>query len=345
MALKRKCSSIQVYDVYSNTSPTSSTRAAKNHQPISVAEEKEMSVRKRRRVDSLERLPFLRFSDRISISGQGQKSTKSPTSSNNEAENHQPVSAGEANEMPMRKKKRMDSFEKVHSVCLSEWNHSSGLNHAVEDQTIAPKYERQAEDQNSLQHYGLQQILSSGLEVLPPADKQSQSLPAPVHHSPVNPELGYNKVDVRAEDDILSWYEVGKLLGEGGYGSVYEGKRLALKFHRSFSCWTERTRLLPPEYYMEGKYHGRPATVWSLGVLLFRLVCGHFPKARDMEMINDDFRWEPGLSKECCHLIQSLLQQDPSQWLDLGEIIFHKWFKADIGGRSLQVLVASGTLV
>lgn len=59
-------------------------------------------------------------------------------------------------------------------------------------------------DQNSLQHYGLQQILSSGLEVLPPADKQSQSLPAPVHHSPVNPELGYNKVDVRAEGEFTA---------------------------------------------------------------------------------------------------------------------------------------------
>jgi len=27
-------------------------------------------------------------------------------------------------------------------------------------------------------------------------------------------------------DDILSRFEIGKMLGEGGFGSVYEGKRL-----------------------------------------------------------------------------------------------------------------------
>ncbi|XP_016126216.1 serine/threonine-protein kinase pim-3-like isoform X2 [Sinocyclocheilus grahami] len=35
----------------------------------------------------------------------------------------------------------------------------------------------------------------------------------------------------------------------------------------------------------------------TLGVLLLRLVCGRFPKPRDMQMINDDIWWEPGLSK------------------------------------------------
>ncbi|KAK9972174.1 hypothetical protein ABG768_025499 [Culter alburnus] len=82
----------------------------------------------------------------------------------------------------------------------------------------------------------------------------------------------------------------------------------------------------PPEYFTEGKYHGKPATVWSLGVLLFLLVCGRFPKRIDLQRIDDDVWFEPGLSNECCHLIRSLLQKNPSWRIDLKKIIFHEWF-------------------
>ncbi|RXN12027.1 GTPase IMAP family member 7-like protein [Labeo rohita] len=43
----------------------------------------------------------------------------------------------------------------------------------------------------------------------------------------------------------------------------------------------------PLEYVTTGKYHGEPATVWSLGILLFVLVCADFPKRRDLRKINE----------------------------------------------------------
>lgn len=52
----------------------------------------------------------------------------------------------------------------------------------------------------------------------------------------------------------------------------------------------------PPEYYVDHKYHGKPTTVWSLGVLLFMLVCGHYPEPRDMELIDYGVWFEPDLS-------------------------------------------------
>ncbi|XDV30775.1 hypothetical protein PO909_033619, partial [Leuciscus waleckii] len=289
--------------------------------------------------------------------------------------------------------------------------------------------------------------------------------PAPVHHSPVSPAPGHNnRVDETTEDNILSRYEMGRMIGEGAYGSVYAGKRLedglevAVKivrkpqnleyinipghpapfplevgllilanggpkvseiielldwqdqpdqyimvlerpsscedlwhfsrrhregildedtarrimaqattaahvccrrgvFHRDvklenllintetlevklidFGCgdllqeagyerFSGTISYRPPEHYTEGKYHGKPATVWSLGVLLFLLVCGRFPGPKDRQMIEDDIWSDPGLSNECCLLMRSLLKESPSQRIYLRKILRHDWFK------------------
>ncbi|XP_050987366.1 uncharacterized protein LOC127178501 isoform X1 [Labeo rohita] len=83
----------------------------------------------------------------------------------------------------------------------------------------------------------------------------------------------------------------------------------------------------PPEYTEKGQYNGKPATVWSLGVLLFALVCGDYPNTDDLNKINENSFSKAGLSVECCHLISSCLQQEPEQRLRLSEILLHDWFK------------------
>lgn len=53
----------------------------------------------------------------------------------------------------------------------------------------------------------------------------------------------------------------------------------------------------PPEYRMKGEFHGKPATVWSLGILLFRILCGHFPDTFDFYRINMNTWYDPDLTE------------------------------------------------
>ncbi|KAK7147694.1 hypothetical protein R3I94_010269 [Phoxinus phoxinus] len=100
----------------------------------------------------------------------------------------------------------------------------------------------------------------------------------------------------------------------------------------------------PPEYEEKGEYNGKPATVWSLGVLLFALVCGDYPNTDDLRMINSNNYSKAGLSEECCHLISYCLQREPEQRLRLTEIVLHDWFKVtDVDKPENSIKKRTGT--
>ncbi|XP_048014162.1 cyclin-dependent kinase G1-like [Megalobrama amblycephala] len=83
----------------------------------------------------------------------------------------------------------------------------------------------------------------------------------------------------------------------------------------------------PPEYHERGIYYGRQATAWSLGVLMFVMLTGHYPSDYDLLLLKRKLWSKPGLSSECCHLLRALLQDKPSRRLGLGLILYHNWFK------------------
>ncbi|ORY99485.1 aurora kinase A-like protein [Absidia repens] len=100
---------------------------------------------------------------------------------------------------------------------------------------------------------------------------------------------------------------------------------------RSTLCGT--LDYLPPEM-IEGKNHDVNADIWSLGVLLYEMICGKPPfEDADGKMetyqriIHVDVTYPDFVSKEARDLIQKLLQYKSSRRIPLREVLEHPFIK------------------
>ncbi|XP_057683953.1 SNF-related serine/threonine-protein kinase [Corythoichthys intestinalis] len=88
-----------------------------------------------------------------------------------------------------------------------------------------------------------------------------------------------------------------------------------------------------PEILLGDEYDAPAVDIWSLGVILFMLVCGQppFQEANDSEtltMIMDcKYTVPPHISGACRDLISHMLQRDPKKRATLEEIENHAWLQ------------------
>ncbi|XDV18107.1 hypothetical protein PO909_023871 [Leuciscus waleckii] len=132
--------------------------------------------------------------------------------------------------------------------------------------------------------------------------------------------------DVKSENILVNTETLDMTLIDFGCGD--------LLYETAYHTFSGTMQYCPPEYLETSKYYGRPATVFSLGVLLYSMVCGYFPDHSDQDKLKDWLWYLPSLTKalpsfhtECSHLINACLHPDPEKRIHLDRLLLHDWFK------------------
>ncbi|XP_010295658.1 PREDICTED: serine/threonine-protein kinase SIK3, partial [Phaethon lepturus] len=110
--------------------------------------------------------------------------------------------------------------------------------------------------------------------------------------------------------------------------------------------WCGSPPYAAPELFEGKEYDGPKVDIWSLGVVLYVLVCGALPfdgstlqnlRAR---VLSGKFRIPFFMSTECEHLIRHMLVLDPSKRLSMEQICKHKWMKLGEADAEFDRLIA-----
>ena len=136
-------------------------------------------------------------------------------------------------------------------------------------------------------------------------------------------EKGVVHRDIK-DENILIDIKTGKTkLIDFGSGAVIE-KRVYQEF--------KGTRVYsPPEWINCGAYTAEALTVWSLGILLYDMVCGDIPFESDHEISTARLVWfkQLNLSNQVKDLISGCLTLDPAKRMTLDEVQDHPWLRGD----------------
>uniref|UniRef100_A0A8B9L103 non-specific serine/threonine protein kinase n=1 Tax=Astyanax mexicanus TaxID=7994 RepID=A0A8B9L103_ASTMX len=117
-------------------------------------------------------------------------------------------------------------------------------------------------------------------------------------------------------------------LADFGFGNFY-------KTGEPLSTWCGSPPYAAPEVFEGKEYEGPQLDIWSLGVVLYVLVCGSLPfdgeslPALRQRVTEGRFRIPFFMSEDCENLIRKMLVVDPAKRITVAQIKQHRWMLAD----------------
>jgi serine/threonine protein kinase len=132
--------------------------------------------------------------------------------------------------------------------------------------------------------------------------------------------------------------------GEGNIKLIDFGMSNFMKVSARMNTFCGSPAYTCPEVFKGVQYDGPEVDIWSLGVILFALVCGYLPFDEDPRMvIRGEFELPEGISGSCGSLITRMLQVDGRQRIPMAQILEHPWVIGDLGPVFVQPASAGST--
>ncbi|XP_072740559.1 serine/threonine-protein kinase SIK2 isoform X2 [Ciconia boyciana] len=134
--------------------------------------------------------------------------------------------------------------------------------------------------------------------------------------------------DLKAENLLLD-NNMNIKIADFGFGNFY-------KSGEPLTTWCGSPPYAAPEVFEGQQYEGPQLDIWSMGVVLYVLVCGALPfdgptlPTLRQRVLEGRFRIPYFMSEECEHLIRRMLVLDPSKRLTIAQIKEHKWMLIEV---------------
>ncbi|XP_061870146.1 serine/threonine-protein kinase SIK2 isoform X1 [Colius striatus] len=134
--------------------------------------------------------------------------------------------------------------------------------------------------------------------------------------------------DLKAENLLLD-NNMNIKIADFGFGNFYSSGE-------PLTTWCGSPPYAAPEVFEGQQYEGPQLDIWSMGVVLYVLVCGALPfdgptlPILRQRVLEGRFRIPYFMSEECEHLIRRMLVLDPSKRLTIAQIKEHKWMLIEV---------------
>ncbi|XP_038061168.1 maternal embryonic leucine zipper kinase-like isoform X2 [Patiria miniata] len=156
--------------------------------------------------------------------------------------------------------------------------------------------------------------------------RQILSAVAYIHHK------GYAHRDLKPENLLLDDDQNLKLIDFGLAARPKGG----MEQHLDTCCGSPA--YAAPELVSGKQYRGAEADIWSMGVLLYALLCGFLPFDDDhvatlyKKILKGEYEEPRWLSDGSCDLLKQMLQINPKKRISMEELLIHPWVKKGHSG-------------